>query len=1131
MSVEKPQVVHRRDYRPPDYRIDDVELDFDLREDETFVRARLAVHRDPTVLGDPPPLVLVGQELETLELAIDGSVLAAHQYAVDDETLEIAAPPERFTLETLVRIHPERNTALSGLYRSSGNFCTQCEANGFRRITWFLDRPDVMARYAVRMEADRARYPVLLSNGNRIGEEALANGRHAARWRDPSPKPSYLFALVAGNLLCHAGTFTTRSGRAVRLEIWVEPQNIDRCEHALRSLERAMRWDEQVFGLEYELDVYMIVAVGDFNMGAMENKGLNIFNAKYVLAAPETATDDEYEAIEAVIGHEYFHNWTGNRVTCRDWFQLTLKEGLTVFRDQQFTADQTSPAVKRIRDVVTLRTNQFPEDAGPMAHPIRPESYISMDNFYTATVYEKGAEVVRLYHTLFGADGFRRGMDLYFERHDGQAVTCDDFRAALADANGADLAPFERWYAQAGTPRLAARGEWDRDAQTYTLHLAQSLPKTGATPRDPLPIPVRMGLLGADGRDLPLRLAGERGAAPTTRVLVLEDARGHVPLRGDRRAAVPSLLRGSPRPSCSRCRARAPSSRSCSRTTPIREPLGRGPDARAGAPARARRRTPPRDVRSRSTRSSRRDRRVLDDPALDGSLRALMLALPNLRVLGEAMAKIDYAALFAAREFTVAELARAHRARFEAIVQEQPGDRPYRIERAAIDRRRLRNTALRYLAALADRAVADRIEQQFARADNMTDRQAALQLLVDLPGEARDAPLAQFYEQWRHDPLVLDKWFTVQALSTRADTFERVAELARHPDFTLANPNRVRALVGSFAQGNPVRFHAADGRPYAFLGRRRARARPPQSAGRRAARGDVRPWRRFPARSRRRCARSSSGSRARSRSRRTCSRSPRARSRRGRSPRDEARRARACRRAARVRRAERGSDDRGRSRAAVRTARHARTARRAGELWRGHARGLSGGARRCARTARAALARARRARRRGARARGVRRGRARLRECVGAARGRRAARGAARAAGRSRVRGRRARGPVPLRGRRDAVPRARVALPGADARHARDAGHDDPARQEHGRRVRRLRPRVRALHGVRGRVDRARPARLDAPRHLREARDPRPPGASVYDAESRCTRLSRVFEKRAACIEAEGFERLAPTPR
>ena len=848
MGAEKPQVIYRRDYRSPDYRIDSVELDFDLREDETLVRATLAIHREPVALGDAPPLVLAGQGLETLSLAIDGRLLGAREYAIDEESLEIPAPPERFTLESLVRIHPERNTALSGLYRSSGNFCTQCEAHGFRRITWFLDRPDVMARYAVRIEADRARYPVLLSNGNRVAREDLAGDRHAVRWSDPSPKPSYLFALVAGNLHCHPGSFTTRSGRTVRLEIWVEPQNADRCEHALRSLQRAMAWDEQVFGLEYELDVYMIVAVSDFNMGAMENKGLNIFNAKYVLAAPETATDDEYEAIEAVIGHEYFHNWTGNRVTCRDWFQLTLKEGLTVFRDQQFTADQTSAAVKRIRDVVALRTNQFPEEAGPMAHPIRPESYISMDNFYTATVYEKGAEVVRLYHTLFGADGFRRGMDLYFARHDGQAVTCDDFRAALADANGADLTRLERWYSQAGTPQLEARGEWDRAARRYSLHLSQSLASPpGGSQSDPLPIPVRIGLLGADGRDLPLRLPGERGEAPTTRVVVLEERAATFAFEEIAERPVPSLLRGFSAP----VRLVTPRSRTelAFLFAHDSDPFSRwdagqslaqelllelAADAAAGRPL------------ALDPEYAAAIGRVLDDPALDGSLRALMLSLPNLRVLGDAMATIDYASLFAAREFVTAELARAHRGRFEAIAREHAGDRPYRIERAAIDRRRLRNTALRYLAALGDAAWTNVLLEQYERADNMTDRQAALAILVDLPGDARDAPLARFYEDWRGDPLVLDKWFTVQAMSTRADTFDRVAALARHADFTLANPNRVRALVSSFATGNPVRFHASDGRPYTFLTDvvLELDRRNPQLAARLAAAFGL--WRRFP---------------------------------------------------------------------------------------------------------------------------------------------------------------------------------------------------------------------------------------------------------------------------------------------
>jgi aminopeptidase N len=849
MSAEKPQVVHRRDYRPPDYRIDSVELEFDLREDETLVHATLAVHRDPVALGDVPPLVLAGQDLETLSVAIDGRALSEREYSIDEESLEIPAAPERFALETRVRIHPERNTALSGLYRTSGNFCTQCEAHGFRRITWFLDRPDVMARYAVRIEADRERYPVLLSNGNREEEERLAGGRHAVRWRDPSPKPSYLFALVAGNLHRHAGTFRTRSGRDVALEIWVEPQNADRCEHALRSLQRAMAWDERVFGLEYELDVYMIVAVGDFNMGAMENKGLNIFNAKYVLAAPDTATDDEYEAIEAVIGHEYFHNWTGNRVTCRDWFQLTLKEGLTVFRDQQFTADQTSAAVKRIRDVVALRTNQFPEDAGPMAHPIRPESYISMDNFYTSTVYEKGAEVVRLYHTLFGAQGFRRGMDLYFERHDGQAVTCDDFRAALADANGADLTRFERWYSTPGTPRLEARGEWDAASQSYSLQLRQSLPTTVEnSPRDPLPIPVRMGLLGADGRDLPLRLAGESGSAPTTRVLVLEDREAVFRFEGIAERPVPSLLRQFSAPvvlSMPRSKSELaflfardsdPVSRWDAGQTLAQELLlALAADVAAGRPL------------ALDAEFSAAIGNVLADPALDGSLRALMLALPNLRVLGEAMSEIDYASLHAAREFAIAELARAHRALFEAIARERAGDHPYRIDRAAIDRRRLRNTALRYLSVLGDPAWTAAIERQFDRADNMTDRQAALQLLVDLPGPAREGPLARFHEQWRGDPLVLDKWFAVQALSTRSDTFERVTALARHPDFTLANPNRLRALVGNFAMGNPVRFHAADGGPYTFLAEvvLELDRRNPQVAARLAA--SLAPWRRFAA--------------------------------------------------------------------------------------------------------------------------------------------------------------------------------------------------------------------------------------------------------------------------------------------
>jgi aminopeptidase N len=559
MSQEKPRTIYRADYRPADYRIDTVDLRFDLTRDATLVAARLGVRRNEGLVGDTPPLVLDGESLELCSVAIDGHALPQSAYHVTAESLVVEHPPARFELETLVRIHPEQNTKLSGLYASGGMYCTQCEAHGFRRITYFIDRPDVMARYRVRIEADRERFPVLLSNGNRVAEEALGGGRHAVTWEDPFPKPSYLFALVAGDLRCHAGAFTTRSSRDVRLEIWVEPRNLDRCEHALRSLQKAMRWEEERFGLEYDLDLYMIVAVNDFNMGAMENKGLNIFNAKYVLALPETATDDEYQAIEGVIAHEYFHNWTGNRVTCRDWFQLTLKEGLTVFRDQEFTSDTTSRAAKRIADVKALRALQFPEDAGPMAHPIRPESYIAMDNFYTATVYEKGAEVVRLYDTLLGADGFRRGMDLYFERHDGQAVTCDDFRAAMADANGVDLERFERWYAQAGTPSVEAHGSYSAEAHRYTLTLRQTLPHAEQEPPPaPLPIPVALGLLGPDGSDLPLVLEGETSQGPTTRVLLLEESEQSFAFTGIGAPPVPSLLRGFSAP-VRLCAAREPS--------------------------------------------------------------------------------------------------------------------------------------------------------------------------------------------------------------------------------------------------------------------------------------------------------------------------------------------------------------------------------------------------------------------------------------------------------------------------------------------------------------------------------------------------------------------------------------------
>ena len=850
VSAEKPTTVHRLDYRPPDYRVESVELDFDLHEDGTIVEATLALAREPVEIGDVPSLVLHGEELETLDVAIDGRSLGAGEYRVEAESLEIASPPERFVLTTRVRIHPEKNTALSGLYRSASMFCTQCEAHGFRRITWFLDRPDVMATYRVRIEADRERYPVLLSNGNRGEVEELDNGRHAVHWHDPFRKPSYLFALVAGDLRCHDGRFETRSGRDVRLEIWVEPQNIDRCEHAMRSLQKAMRWDEDVFGLEYDLDLYMIVAVGDFNMGAMENKGLNIFNAKYVLAKPETATDDEYEAIEAVIGHEYFHNWTGNRVTCRDWFQLTLKEGLTVFRDQQFTADSTSAAVKRIRDVVTLRTHQFAEDAGPMAHPIRPESYISMDNFYTATVYEKGAEVVRLYHTLFGEAGFRRGMDLYFERHDGQAVTCDDFRAAMADANDSDLARLERWYAQPGTPRLVAAGRFDAEAGSYLLTLKQQAPEVAdESDWQPQPIPVRLGLLDEAGRDLPLRLDGEPsdGDAPLSRVVLLEEREQTFRFDDLAAAPVPSLLRGFSAPvKLAMERSREELAFLLAHDS---DPFARWDAGQALAEEIL--------LEMANAAAAGREVEVPDDyvsalgeviaaPELDGSLRSLMLGLPNTRMLGQAMMPVDYGALHTARERVVTAVGTAHEEALAAFVSAAPIDAPYRVDADSIDGRRLRNTALRYLTSAGDLEWISRAEAQFERANNMTDGQAALQILVDCPGDAREPALARFHEQWREDPLVLDKWFSVQATSIREDTFDRVVALADHADFTLSNPNRARSLVGAFVMANPVRFHAPDGRPYVFLADvvLELDSRNPQLAARLVS--AFNDWRRFP---------------------------------------------------------------------------------------------------------------------------------------------------------------------------------------------------------------------------------------------------------------------------------------------
>lgn len=855
MSEEKPVTYYRKDYREPDYWIDQVDLDFELEADATEVTAVLSVRRNETLEGDAPPLVLDGEELETLGVWLDGEALPDSAYAITDETLTVDSVPARFELKTRVRIRPEANTTLMGLYRTNGNYCTQCEAMGFRRITWFLDRPDVMARYTVTLSADKASCPVLLSNGNRILAEDLGGGRHRARWEDPFPKPSYLFALVAGDLKCHADRFQTASGRDVALEIWVEPQNIERCGHAMTSLKESMRWDEEVYGLEYDLDIFMIVAVDDFNAGAMENKGLNIFNSKYILADPEVATDDDYEGVEGVVAHEYFHNWTGNRVTCRDWFQLTLKEGLTVFRDQRFSASMGSAPVLRISDVQQLRAAQFAEDSGPMAHPIRPDSYISMDNFYTTTVYQKGAEVIRMYQAVLGESGFRKGMDLYFERHDGQAVTCDDFRAAMADANDRNLDRFGRWYSQAGTPVLEATDEYAEDTGVYRLTLSQSYPEAGpgssdpeSIEKEPVPIPVATALLDSSGNPVTARLQGDSQAEADEWMLELVESEQTFEFEGVQDRPIPSLLRDF--------------------SAPVRLKVHRDRETLAFLMAHE---TDPfnrwdaghelasqliLDLASSVQNGNEMELdalysqafgRILSDGDLDGSLKALALSLPPERILGQEMEIIDPEALHTARTFMRRELALAHLDEIESLWESVHDSGPHSLDRAAIDGRRLSNSLLGYAIAAGSEKAIDRAAEQLAHSNNMTDSQAALVCLLETDAPARESALSDCYERWRSVPVVLDKWFSLQALCSREDTLERVVELSQHPDFSLKNPNRLRSLVGSFCAGNQVRFHRADGAGYAFLGQVVSDLDElnPQQAARMVS--IFNPWRRFDA--------------------------------------------------------------------------------------------------------------------------------------------------------------------------------------------------------------------------------------------------------------------------------------------
>lgn len=861
-----PAMINRADYRPLAWTVERVALHFRLNPEATIVTSNMVCARNPGV--EDGPLRLWGEELECLSLQVDGQ--AATLREAEDGGLELWLDPSpgsgKVTVEAVTRINPAANTVLSGLYLSNGGFFTQCEAEGFRRITYFPDRPDVMARYTVTIEAERERCPVLLSNGNLAETGELPDGWHFARWEDPFPKPSYLFALVAAKLAALECEEVTASGRRVTLQVWVEEADLGRAGHAMASLIKAMRWDEERFGLELDLDRFMIVAVSDFNMGAMENKGLNIFNAKYVLASPETASDTDYAGVESVVAHEYFHNWTGNRVTCRDWFQLTLKEGLTVFRDQEFSADMlaraageegaaSARAVKRISDVKRLRAAQFPEDSGPMAHPVRPESYREIDNFYTATVYEKGAEVIRMLHALLGAEGFRAGMNLYFRRHDGQAVTCDDFVAAMSDANGTDLSAFMRWYAQAGTPRLKARGAWDAASASYALTLSQHVPPTaGQGEALPLVIPVAVGLMAPDGSDLPLCLEGEDGqggdAAAQTKVLVLDEAEKTFRFTGIELDPVPSVLRGFSAPVIleqeeddARLAFRmANDSDSFNRWDAAQRYSERVILARAAHPEQE---TPQAWIEACLA--------LLMDGRLDPAFRAEALALPPEGYLLERMSHAEPIALRAALIHITRELGSALAENCYKLTQELWMTGAYRYHPLDAGRRALANLTLRLLVAGGDARGVTLALARFAAADNMTEYMGALgALMVGTDEAARQAALLTFRKRFSSYPLALDKWFALQAGAWRwggraRPTIDMVRELMQDPAFSLSNPNRVYALLGVFFRGNPGEFHAGDGSGHAFWAEQvlALDTRNPQIASRIAR--ALENWRHYPA--------------------------------------------------------------------------------------------------------------------------------------------------------------------------------------------------------------------------------------------------------------------------------------------
>jgi len=803
-SQSSPKTIYLKDYKPSDYQIKTVDLRFILNEDITRVISKLQLQRNS---DHSNPLVLDGEALELISVRLDGKDLSTDQYKIDDRSLTIDNVPDQFLLEIETEIDPVANTSLEGLYQSSGNYCTQCEAEGFRKFTYYLDRPDVMAEFTTTIEADKTKYPILLSNGNLIDKGELDNGRHWVRWHDPYKKPCYLFALVAGDLALTSGSYTTSSGREVALEIYTEHHNADRTDHAITSLKRAMKWDEDNFGLKYDLDIYMIVAVDDFNMGAMENKGLNIFNSKYVLATPETATDTDYIGIEAVIGHEYFHNWTGNRVTCRDWFQLSLKEGLTVFRDESFTADLNSPAVKRIDDVRVLRAHQFPEDSGPMAHPVRPASYMEINNFYTMTVYNKGAEVVRLYQTLLGKNGFRKGMDLYFKRHDGQAVTTDDFRNAMADANNTDLSQFQNWYDQAGTPELYITEHWDEMTRKYTLNFRQECPPTPEQEnKKPFVIPVRTDLIDSDGKSMIKET-----------VLTMTGKEQQFEFNGLSRQPIPSLLRDF--------------------SAPVKLHFDYSNDQLAFLMANdsdsfnqweAGQRLAMRVLLELVEKINSSSTLTLDQSLIeafqktlisdnDPALIAEALTLPSESDIAQQMDVVDPEAIYQARLFVRQTLAKNLQTDLQKTYEQNKSKGNYKIDPASMAKRRLQNCTLAYLACLETDKSRQLAMKQFTESKNMTDNLGALHSLVGQESEEREQALAQFYDHFQDDPLVINSWFSIQASASLPSTLDTVKALLDHPKFSIKNPNKVRSLIGAFAQMNQRCFHWEDGSGYRFI--------------------------------------------------------------------------------------------------------------------------------------------------------------------------------------------------------------------------------------------------------------------------------------------------------------------------